>query len=153
MGVKIELVTLQDVNPPEPVQSSFNDVNAAKQEAEQLINRAEANYNKVIPEARGKAEEEISNARGYATATINRARGDAEKLSRMLKEYRTAPDVTRTRLYLETMEELLGRFKNVTIVDPEIRGVLPLLGKFAAGSEANSPVQQLTPSNADLRSK
>lgn len=127
MGVKIERVILQDVNPPEPVRPSFNEVNAAKQEQEQAINQAEALYNKVIPEAQGKAEEEISNARGYATAILNRAKGDADKIGAILKEYKNAPEITRTRLYLEMMEEVFGRSKSVTVVDPDIKGILPLL--------------------------
>ncbi len=126
MGVKIVLVKLQDVNPPGPVQPSFNEVNAAKQEQEQAINRAEAAYNKVIPEARGKAEKEITQATGSATALLNRARGDAEKFLKILGEYQKAPQITRTRLYLEAIEELLGRLPGVTVVDPSIKGMLPV---------------------------
>lgn len=132
MGVKIERVILQDVNPPEPVKPSFNDVNAAKQEQEQAINQAEAHYNKVIPEAQGKAQEEISNARGYAAAVLNRAKGDADKIAKIMKEYKNSPEITKTRLYLELMEELFARFKSVTIVDPDIKGVLPVLPSSAA---------------------
>lgn len=129
MGVEIVLVKLQDVNPPRPVQPSFNDVNAAKQEQEQAINQAEEEYNRVIPEARGRAEEQISSARGYALAVVNRAKGDVEKFSQVLEEYRKAPEVTRTRFYLETVEELLTRVKGLTIVDPNLKGVIPLYGQ------------------------
>ncbi len=139
MGVKIERVILQDVNPPEPVKPSFNDVNAAKQEQEQAINQAEAQYNKVIPEAQGKAEEEISNARGYASAVLNRAKGDAQKITSILKEYRGAPEITRTRMYLDMMEDLFSRFRSVTIVDPNVKGVLPILPGFQlSGPQAES---------------
>ncbi|MEO5970541.1 MAG: FtsH protease activity modulator HflK [Bdellovibrionia bacterium] len=128
LGIRVVTIKLQDVNPPELVKPSFNEVNAAKQEQEQAINMAESAYNKVIPEARGKAEETLSEAEGYATAIVNRSKGDAERFHLTLQEYRREPDVTRKRLYLETMEELFGRFKKLTIVDDKIKGVLPLFG-------------------------
>ena len=128
MGVKIVTVKLQDVNPPDKVKPSFNEVNSAKQEQEQLINQAEERYNKVIPEARGEAQKMISEAEGYATRAVNTALGDAEKFDQIYKEYRKAPIVTRKRLYLETMEQLFGKFNNVTVIDPTIRGLLPIYG-------------------------
>jgi len=128
LGLVVESVELQNVNPPEPVRPSFNDVNVARQEQEQAINRARAAQNKVIPEARGKAEEQISISEGYALAIVNRARGDAEKFKSILAEYSAAPEVTRKRLYLETIEELLTRFESLTIVDPSVKGVLPVFG-------------------------
>lgn len=131
MGIRIVAVKLQDVNPPDPVKPSFNDVNTAKQEQEQVINQAEREYNKVIPEARGKAQELISNAEGYAAAAVNRAQGDADKFTLKLMAYREAPDVTRQRLYLEAMEDLYSRIEAVTIVDSELEGLLPI---FDAGS-------------------
>ena len=117
------------MNPPDMVKPSFNEVNAAKQEQEKAINQAEEAYNKVIPEARGKAEETISEAEGYASAVVNRAKGDSEKFLLTLKEYRQAPEVTRTRIYLETMQELFSRFENLTIVDEKVKGLLPVFGK------------------------
>ena len=126
IGVRIVTVKLQDVNPPESVRPAFNEVNAAKQEQEQAINQAEREYNTVIPESRGKAEQSIRDAQGYATAAVNRAQGDAARFRSVLEAYRTAPSVTRTRLYLETMEELYGRFKTLTIVDKGIQGLLPV---------------------------
>ena len=128
MGITIDAVRLQTITPPEPVKPSFNDVNSAKQEQEQDVNQAEAYYNKIIPEARGQAEEQITRAEGYAAAVINRADGDAKKFTQILKEYEKAPEITRTRLYLDLIEDLLGRFKNLTVVDPEVKGVLPLFG-------------------------
>lgn len=137
LGIRIVTVKLQDVNPPQVVKSSFNEVNAAKQEQEQAINVAEEAYNKVIPEARGKAEETISEAEGYASAVVNRARGDAERFTLTLREYQHAPDVTRKRIYLETMEELFGRFKKLTIVDDKVKGLMPVFGpSFGAESES-----------------
>ncbi len=126
IGIFITAVKLQDVNPPEMVKSSFNEVNKAKQEQEKLINEAEEAYNKVIPEARGKAEELISRAEGFASAYINRAIGDAERFNNMYQEYKLSPSITKKRLYLETMEELFLRFEKMTIVDSSIKGLLPI---------------------------
>jgi membrane protease subunit HflK len=132
MGIRIVTVKLQDVNPPQRVRPAFNEVNAAKQEQEQVINQAEKEYNMVIPEARGKAEKTIRDAQGYATAVVNRAEGDAARFQDVLQAYRTAPSVTRTRIYLETMEEIYGRFKSLTIVDKNVQGLLPV---FQQGSK------------------
>jgi membrane protease subunit HflK len=128
MGVRIVTVKLQDVNPPDPVRPAFNEVNAAKQEQEQAINQAEREYNRVIPEARGKAEKVVRDAEGYAAAVVNRAEGDASRFKDILSAYRTAPQVTRTRLYLETLEEVYGRVKSMTIVDKKVQGLLPIFG-------------------------
>ena len=91
IGIRIVAVKLQDVNPPEPVKPSFNEVNSAKQEQEQLINQAEKIYNQVVPEAKGAAAKMISEAEGYATSVENRAKGDSEKLDAIIREYRKAP--------------------------------------------------------------
>ncbi|MBI4248342.1 MAG: FtsH protease activity modulator HflK [Elusimicrobia bacterium] len=136
IGLRIVTVKLQNVNPPEPVKPAFNEVNAAKQEQEKAINQAEREYNKVIPEARGKAEQAIRDAQGYATAVVNRAEGDAARFRSMLAAYNTAPTVTRTRLYLETMEELYGRIKSLTIVDKGIQGLLPVFPQKGEPSAA-----------------
>lgn len=129
MGVKIISVKLQDVNPPNVVKASFNEVNEAKQEQEKAINEAEGAYNKVIPEARGKSEKMVSQAEGYAAALINRAEGDVAKFSEILVEYKRAPAITKKRIYLETMEELYKRFDDVMIVDPKVKGVLPIFNQ------------------------
>ncbi len=134
MGVYIRSVKLQDVNPPEAVKDSFNEVNSAKQEQEQVINQAERKYNEVIPKARGSADQEISKAEGYASALINRAEGDANRFQAILKEYLRAPKVTRDRLYLESMEKVISKMDNVTVIDPEVRGVLPI---FQSGQVKN----------------
>lgn len=138
IGIRVITVKLQDVNPPNMVKPSFNEVNAAKQEQEKAINMAEEAYNKVIPEARGMAEETVSQAEGYASAIVNRAKGDSQKFLMTLKEYRQAPEVTRTRIYLETMQELFGRFKNITIVDEKVKGLLPVFGQ---GQGAKIPTE------------
>jgi len=132
VGVRIVTIKLQDVNPPEGVRASFNEVNAAKQEQEQAINMAEEAYNKVIPEARGKAEETVSEAEGYATAAVNRAHGDAQRFELTLKQYRLAPAITRERLYLETMQDLFTRLNGLTVVDDKVKGLLPIFGPSGA---------------------
>ncbi|AYF45863.1 MULTISPECIES: FtsH protease activity modulator HflK [Halobacteriovorax] len=129
MGVTIISVKLQDVNPPQVVKASFNEVNEAKQEQEKAINQAEGAYNKVIPEARGKAEKIVSEAEGYAAALVNRAEGDVAKFKEVLKEYKRAPRITKKRLYIEAMEGLYKNYKNLTIIDPKVKGLLPVFDK------------------------
>jgi len=126
IGIRVVAVKLQDVNPPDAVKASFNEVNEAKQEKEKTINQAEEHYNKIIPEARGKADQTIKDAEGYATALINRARGDAENFEAKLKAYQQAPKITQTRLYLETVESLYGNMSEMIIVDSNIKGILPV---------------------------
>ena len=133
MGVKIVTVELQDVNPPDLVKPSFNEVNEAKQEQEKVINQAEEAYNKVIPEAKGKAEKMVSEAEGYANALINRAQGDAEKFKSIVKEYNRAPAVTKKRIYLETLEEIFNSMENIIVIDPKVRGIVPIFGKMLPG--------------------
>mgnify|MGYP003953006093 CR=1 FL=1 len=130
MGTRVMTVKLQDVNPPDMVKPSFNEVNEAKQEQEKVINQAEKSYNKVIPEAKGKAEQLITEAEGYATALLNRSKGDAARFASILKEYKRAPRITRKRLYLETMESLFGEMENITVVDPKIKGLMPIFNGF-----------------------
>jgi len=126
-GIKIVTVKLQDVTPPDEVKPAFNSVNEAKQEKEQLINEAMKDYNTVVPKARGDAEKMIKEAEGYAIDRVNRAKGDAARFLAMYKEYALARDVTRRRLYLETMARILPAVKNKYIIDEEERGVLRLL--------------------------
>lgn len=128
MGIRVVSIKLQDVNPPEPVKPSFNKVNEAKQEQEQAINQAEKYYNKIIPEARGKAEQKIAEAEGFAAAILNRAKGDSERFESMLIAYKKAPQITKDRMYIETLERLLDRLDTITLVDPEVKGVLPIFG-------------------------
>ena len=135
MGVRIVSVKLQDVNPPETVKPSFNEVNAAKQEQEQSINQAEKYYNQVIPEARGLAEKKIAEAEGYATELLNQAKGDAEKFNLVYGEYRKAPQITRDRMYLETVEKVYKNIKDITIIDPQVKGLLPIYSKSKLGGE------------------
>lgn len=127
MGIKIDQVQLKNVNPPERVQASFNEVNQAQQERERAINIANGEYNKVIPRARGEADQSISAAEGYAKKRVNEALGDVSAFNALLAEYTKAPEVTRQRLYLETMQEVLPAVKAKVILDEDAGGgVLPL---------------------------
>jgi membrane protease subunit HflK len=134
-GIYLTAVKLQDVNPPERVKSSFNEVNEAKQEQEKLINQAEESYNKIIPEAKGKGDELISRAEGFAEAMVNRARGDVAKFNSLLTEYNKAPGLTKRKMYLETMEHIFKNFKELTIVDDKIKGLLPVFQNPAKGGK------------------
>ncbi|TXD48624.1 FtsH protease activity modulator HflK [Polaribacter sp. IC073] len=127
MGLKIEQVVLQDVNPPEPVKAAFNAVNEAQQEKETLINQAKSEYNKVIPKARGQAEETIQQAKGYAAERVNNADGEAARFTALFNEFIKSPGVTKRRIYLETMSNVLPKIGNVVITDQEGSNVLPLL--------------------------
>lgn len=127
LGVKIEQVVLQDVNPPDPVKAAFNAVNQAQQEKETLINQAKSEYNKVIPHAHGQAQETIQKAEGYATARVNNALGEAARFNMLYQEYMKAPDVTRRRIYLETMQKVLPNLGNKIITDQDGNNVVPLL--------------------------
>ena len=127
LGIKVEQVVLQDVNPPQPVKAAFNAVNEAQQEKETLINQAKSEYNKVIPKARGQAKETIQKAEGYATERVNHAKGDVARFNQLYTEYAKAPEVTQRRIYLETMGEVIPLLGNKIITDEEGSNVLPLL--------------------------
>lgn len=126
-GIKIDQVVLQDVNPPDTVKPSFNEVNEAQQEREKLINQARSEYNKVIPRARGEAEQVMQEAEGYAVERVNKARGEAARFNSLFEEYRKAKEVTRQRIYLETMSKILPKAGRKVIVDEKIKGLIPLL--------------------------
>jgi membrane protease subunit HflK len=126
-GIRVEQIVLQDVNPPDEVKDSFNEVNQAQQERERLINEARREFNRVIPLARGEAQQMIQTAEGYATDRVNRARGDAALFNELLQAYLRAPEVTRRRIYLETMQEVLPGIEKKVVLDSELKGLLPLL--------------------------
>jgi membrane protease subunit HflK len=125
-GISIQQLVLQNVDPPEPVRASFNDVNQAIQERERAINDAWAEYNREIPRARGLAEQRIQAAEGYAVERVNQAKGDAQRFVALEQEYRKAPEVTRTRLYLETLAQALPQAGRKLIFDEKAKGILPL---------------------------
>jgi membrane protease subunit HflK len=127
IGIAVDQLIFQDVNPPDPVKPSFNEVNEALQEKERKINEAWSEYNQEIPKASGEAEQTIRSAEGYATERVNRAQGDAALFTSVYKEYARAPLVTRKRLYLEAINEVLSKIKKKIILDEKQRSLLPLL--------------------------
>lgn len=126
-GINVITVELQDVVPPERVQPAFNEVNEARQERERMINEATKQANQAIPRARGEANRRIAEAEGYATERVNRAQGETSRFTAVLAEYRSAPEVTRSRMYLEAMGEALPRVGSVLIVQDGQVPPLPLL--------------------------
>jgi modulator of FtsH protease HflK len=127
MGISIDQVQLKNINPPEQVQDSFNEVNQAQQEKEKLINEARRDYNKVIPLAEGEKDQRIREADGYSLKRINEAEGDVARFGALLAEYHKAPEVTRRRIYIETLQEVLPVIRSKIIVDEQARSILPLL--------------------------
>jgi modulator of FtsH protease HflK len=127
MGISIDQVQLKNINPPEPVQVSFNEVNQAQQEKEKLINEARRDYNKVIPLAEGEKDQRIREADGYRLKRINEAEGDVARFSALLAEYIKAPVVTRRRIYIETLQDVMPGIRSKIIVDEQTRSILPFL--------------------------
>jgi modulator of FtsH protease HflK len=127
MGISIDQVQLKNINPPEPVQGSFNEVNQAQQEKEKLINEARRDYNKVIPLAEGEKDQRIREADGYRLKRVNEAEGDVARFSALLAEYSKAPEVTRRRIYIETLQDVMPSIRSKIIVDEQTRHILPLL--------------------------
>jgi membrane protease subunit HflK len=127
MGVSIDQVQLKNINPPRPVQESFNEVNQAQQEKEKLINEARRDYNKVIPLAEGEKDQRIREADGYRLKRINEAEGDVARFNSLFAEYSKAPEVTRRRIYIETMQDVMPSIQSKILVDDEMNGLLPLL--------------------------
>lgn len=127
IGVSIDQVQLKNINPPRPVQESFNEVNQAQQEKERLINEARRDYNKVIPLAEGEKDQKIREAEGYAQKRVNEADGDASRFNAVFEEYLKAPEVTRRRIYIETLKEVLPAVETKIIVDESAKQILPLM--------------------------
>ena len=126
-GVQLVTVELQDVTPPDSVKPAFNEVNEARQDRERTINQAQEQANREIPKARGEATRTVTEAEGYAVERVNRANGEATRFTAILAEYKRAPEVTRRRLYLEAMAEILPVAKALYIVDADQKTLLPLL--------------------------
>ncbi len=127
LGLTVMQVQLQNVHPPKAVQASFSEVNQAQQEKQQAINLANGEYNKVIPRAKGEALRKVSAADGYASKRVNEAKGDAGRFNATLTEYVKSPEVTRQRLYLETMQEVLPQLSRKIILDEKAGQIFPLL--------------------------
>lgn len=134
-GVLIVAVQLQDVSPPQQVVAAFKDVASAKEDKNRLINQAEGYRNDVIPKARGEAQAKIREAEGFKEARIKRAEGDAAKFNSMLTEYRKAKDITRKRMYLETMEEILPNIEKYIVPDGKGGNMLNLLNLDQKGDK------------------
>jgi membrane protease subunit HflK len=126
-GVAVMTLQLLDINPPEQVKPAFNEVNIADQDMKRLVNEAEETYNRVIPKARGSAKQIVEEARGYAVERLNRANGETNRFKAIVKEYEGTEEVTRQRLYLEAMQEILPRVDQVYVVDGSQQNILPLL--------------------------
>lgn len=134
-GISIVNIEMKKTNVPEPVQASFNEVNQAIQEKEQTIYKAKEEYNKAVPLARGEAKRLIKDAEGYAIDRVNRAQGDATKFKAICDEYVRAKDVTRKRMYLESMLEILPKLENKYIIDSDQKNMLPFLNMGAKLSD------------------
>lgn len=141
-GVRIEQVVLQDINPPDPVKPSFNAVNEAQQQRETLINQARSEYNRVIPRARGEALQTIQQAEGYAINRTNTAEGEVAAFVALHSEYIRAPEITKRRIYYETMQNILPKIGNKVITDQDGSNVLPLLQMQMNGVNSVNPNQQ-----------
>ncbi len=127
IGLEVNQLIFQDVNPPDPVKPSFNEVNESVQEKETKINQAWSEYNQEIPKAEGEAKQMIQAAEGYAMERINNAQGDATRFRAIYREYSRAPLVTRKRLYLEAIAEILPKVYKKIIVDEKLQNIVPLL--------------------------
>lgn len=139
LGLRVQQVQLKNVHPPARVQSAFEEVNRAQQEREQTINQANGEYNKVVPRASGEAMRRVSEAEGYALKRVKEAEGDVARFQRQFEQYERSPDVTRQRLYLETLSEVIPRLGGKVIIDADARQFLPLMtlpAPVPAASEA-----------------
>ncbi|MBC2602323.1 FtsH protease activity modulator HflK [Puniceicoccus vermicola] len=133
MGLRINEVNLIFVSPPAQVQAAFNDLNKAEQDAVRFYEEASREYQENVPRAQGQAERIVLESEGFLESRVNRAEGDADRFLEMLRAYEESPEVTRQRLYLETLEKRLPEVGEVWIVDEDMKGVLPLLNLNEGG--------------------
>jgi membrane protease subunit HflK len=138
-GVNIGTVQFQDINPPDQVKPAFNEVNEADQDMKRLVNEAQETYNRVIPKAHGDAKKIIEEAYGYQAQRINDAKGETQRFNDILKEYKNAPDVTRKRMYLETMKDILPTVESVYVIDKDQQAPIPLLNITSASGLVTQP--------------
>ena len=141
-GLVVTELSLQDARPPEEVKPAFDEVNSAQQMNERLVNEARAYAARIVPEARGQAQRVRTVAEGYKTAAIAKATGDATRFSLLLDEYRNAPEVTRKRLWLETVQEVLAQNRKVVGGDGRQLIYVPMR---EGGNVPEAPVQALVP--------
>ena len=147
-GVQINQFNLEDVNVPAAVREAYSDVIRAREDKERFIEEARVHANSVVPEARGKAARITQEAEAYRQTTIALSQGEAERFTQLLEEYQKAPEVTRKRLYLQTMESVLGRNKKVLIDASNSGNVLYLpLDQMVDGQGASRMPPVLTPEN------
>jgi len=151
-GVEIATVKLQSTAPPEEVKDAFQEVNRARQNKERVVNEAEGERNSKIPAARGARDKAISEAEGYKAKIVLTTTGKTNAFLAQLAEYEKSPEVTRTRLYLETMEEVLAGVGQKTIVDDSMQGVLPLLNLDQGESKSTTEEPLLNLDQGDSRS-
>lgn len=154
MGVRIGTIELQDVTPPDPVKPAFNEVNTAEQEKERMINEAEKRQNQSVPRARGEARQLVEEAEGYRAQRINRASGDAARFTAIAEQYNKSPEVTRRRLYLEMIDDVLPAVGRVVVIEPGQTGPLPLLnldGPLASDPPASAPAPSRGQSSSGRR--
>ena len=126
LGINVIGVKLQNIVPPEGVQDAFEDVNKASQDMERYINEGKEAYNREIPLAQGKADQQIQIAEGYAVERVNKAKGDVARFKAVYEEYKKAPQITKERLYLETMEEIFKSGEGTTLIDDSLDNMLPI---------------------------
>jgi membrane protease subunit HflK len=126
-GVSIVTLQLLDINPPDKVKPAFNEVNEADQDMKRLVNEAEETYNRVIPKARGSAKQIIEESHGYAVQRVNEAQGETNRFAAIYKEYLQAPEVTRQRMYLEAMQDILPGVDHIFVMDQKQQNLLPFL--------------------------
>ena len=125
-GIQVLAVQMQDVHPPQEVSDAFKDVASAREDKSRIINEAEAYRNALLPQARGEAAAILNKAEAYRVARLRQAEGESRRFDALRQEYEKAPDVTRQRLYYETMEEILAASKDKTLLDSGVSGkVLP----------------------------
>lgn len=135
-GMQVTTVKLQDVEPPDPVQDAFKDVISAEQDKERLINEAEGFANDILPKARGSAAQRLNEAEAYAASIVKKAEGNAGRFDLVRAEYAKAPDVTRKRLYLEAMEDVLAGKDKFIVEGSSADNLLPVLDLGVAGARA-----------------
>ena len=134
-GIIVVAVQLQDVSPPQQVIAAFKDVASAKEDKNKMVNQAEGYRNDLIPKARGEGQSMIREAEGYKKARLARAEGDVAKFSAVLKEYRKAKGVTETRMYLETIEEILPNKEKIIVPDAKSGNLINLLNLKPQGDK------------------
>lgn len=147
-GLQVTVLTLDDARAPQEVQQAFDDAISAREDKNRIENEAQAYASKVLPEARGRAARIRAEAEGYRQAKIARAQGDADRFRQLVEEYRKAPDITRRRLYLETMEQVLGDNRKVYAGDGGNVLYLPLGGEGQSPLPPNSPAGRIPAASA-----